>query len=78
MKTTIDSAGRIVIPKALREAVGLEPGAEVDVSVYGAGIQLVPGGRTAKLVREDGRLVATGEGTISDEDVFALIDAGRR
>ena len=26
MTTTIDSAGRIVVPKALREAMGLQPG----------------------------------------------------
>lgn len=26
MKTTIDSAGRIVVPKALRQALGLQPG----------------------------------------------------
>lgn len=78
MKTTIDAAGRIVIPKQLRDAVGLEPGAEVDVSLYGAGIQLIPGGRTARLVRKNGHLVATGEGILGDDDVFALIDAGRR
>jgi hypothetical protein len=30
------------------------------------------------LVEERGVLVATGEGTIDDEDVFGLIDAGRR
>lgn len=78
MKTTIDSAGRIVIPKPLRDAVGLEPGTEVDVSVYGAGIQLIPGGRTAKIIEEDGKPVITGETAITDADVFALIDAGRR
>jgi AbrB family looped-hinge helix DNA binding protein len=31
MKTTIDKAGRLVIPKKLRERAGLQPGAEVDV-----------------------------------------------
>lgn len=78
MKTTIDSAGRIVIPKQYRDAVGLTPGSEVDVSIYGAGIQLIPGGRTATLVEEDGYLVIDGETKITDADVFALIDAGRR
>jgi len=38
----------------------------------------VPTGRTARLVDEDGVLVATGDTTIDDDDVFALIDAGRR
>ena len=78
METTIDSVGRIVVPKALRDALGLVPGSTVDVSRYGAGLQLVPGGRTARLVEEAGALVATGETVIDDDMVFDLIDAGRR
>lgn len=31
MRTTIDSAGRVVVPKAVREAMGLTAGREVDV-----------------------------------------------
>ena len=31
MKTTIDSAGRIVVPKSLREALGLEPGQVLEI-----------------------------------------------
>lgn len=78
MEATIDSMGRVVVPKALRDALGLTPGTKVDISRYGAGLALVPGGRTARLVKEDGVLVATSETTIDDEIVFALIDAGRR
>jgi AbrB family looped-hinge helix DNA binding protein len=32
MRTTIDAAGRIVIPKKLRDEAGLSPGAEVEVT----------------------------------------------
>lgn len=78
MKATVDSVGRVVLPKPLRDALGLVPGSTVDISRYGAGLQLVPTGRTARLVDEDGVLVATGETTIDDHDVFALADAGRR
>ena len=39
MKTTIDSIGRIVVPKALRDALGLRAGSTVDISRYGAGLQ---------------------------------------
>lgn len=71
--------GRIVVPKALRERLGLTPGTRVDISAYGTGLQIVPAGRTARLVRDaDGRLVATGDTTIDDDTVFTLIDAGRR
>ncbi len=31
MRTTIDSAGRIVVPKSVREAMGLSAGREIDV-----------------------------------------------
>jgi AbrB family looped-hinge helix DNA binding protein len=78
MKTSIDSVGRIVVPKALRDALGLIPGSTVDISRYGAGLQLIPTGRTARLVDEAGVLVATGDTKIDDDDIFALIDAGRR
>ena len=78
METTIDAAGRIVVPKALRDALALTPGSTVDVSRYGAGLQIVPAGRTAELVDEDGVLVAGGDTPIDDETVFGLIDADRR
>jgi AbrB family looped-hinge helix DNA binding protein len=78
VKTSIDAAGRVVVPKALRDALGLAPGSTLDISRYGAGLQLVPAGRTARLVDEAGALVATGDAEIDDDDVFALIDAGRR
>jgi AbrB family looped-hinge helix DNA binding protein len=31
MKSTIDGAGRIVVPKALRLALGLKPGQELEI-----------------------------------------------
>ena len=78
METTIDSGGRVVIPKAMRDALGMTAGTTVDISFYGAGIQLVPHGRTARIVEENGVLVGTGTQIVDDEVVFALIDAGRR
>ena len=78
METSIDSVGRIVIPKPLRDALGLTAGSTVDISRYGAGLQLLPTGRTARLVDDSGVLVATGDTVIDDADVFGLIDTGRR
>lgn len=78
MEAVVDQNGRIVLPKAIRDALGLLPGTKVDISPYGAGAQLVPTGRTARLVEEDGVLVAAGETPVDDDVMFALMDADRR
>ncbi len=78
MKGKVDSVGRIVVPKPLRDALGIVPGSTVDISRYGAGLQLVPSGRTARLVDQGGVSVVAGETQIDDDVVFDLIDAGRR
>ena len=39
---------------------------------------MLPTGRTARLVDESGVLVAAADRVIDDEEVFALIDTGRR
>jgi AbrB family looped-hinge helix DNA binding protein len=78
VETTIDSLGRIVVPKALRDALGLSPGTTVDVSRYGAGLQLVVAGRTARLTEVDGELVADSTTPVTDDVVFGLLDSGRR
>lgn len=79
MKATVDAVGRILIPKQLRETLGLTPGSEVDISPYGSGLAVLPGGRTARIVlNEDGLPVATGTTVITDEIMYTLIDAGRK
>ena len=58
MKTTIDKAGRVVIPAAIRVRAGLAPGTEIDVSIEDGSVRLarkIPG---PKLVRVGKRLVA--------------------
>lgn len=79
MEAVIDSVGRTVLPKQLREALGLTPGTKVDISAYGSGVQITPGGRTARLEREaDGRLVSRGDTIVTDEMMYGLMDSGRR
>jgi AbrB family looped-hinge helix DNA binding protein len=78
VEISIDSVGRIVVPKPLRDALGLTPGSTVDISRYGAGLQVTPAGRVARLVLEDGVLVATGDTNVDDQVVFGLIDGLRR
>jgi len=78
MEAVVDQAGRIVVPKSIRDALGLLPGTKVDISPYGAGVQIVPAGRTARLVEEDGVLVSAGDTPVNDDILFGLIDAGRK
>ena len=78
MEATVDSLGRVVIPKALRDALGLMPGSKVDISsTHGGALQIVPLRHAARLVEEAGVLVATGETVIDDEVVFSLIGSAR-
>lgn len=80
MKTTIDRAGRVVIPAAIRARLGLRAGTPIEVTVDDLSIRLfrsVPG---PKLVRKNGRLVA--RPTVPDNkrpaiDIGALIDDER-
>jgi AbrB family looped-hinge helix DNA binding protein len=67
MKTTIDKAGRVVIPAALRDRLGLRPGTELDVIVDDFSIRLVRTVPGPKLVRVGNRWVA--RPTVKPEDV---------
>lgn len=42
MKTTIDRAGRIVVPKTLREALELAPGQEPDIAAREGRLEIQP------------------------------------
>jgi AbrB family looped-hinge helix DNA binding protein len=77
MKATIDSAGRLVIPKVLRDRLGLAQG-EVEVEADGADLRVRPVADDA-LDEQDGWLVVPAFGNrITDEDVRELRDADQR
>ena len=76
MRTTIDKAGRVVIPKPLRDALGLVPG-EVEVTHDGAGVRIAPVAGTGTTERR-GRLVIEGGVALTDDDVRSLRLADQR
>jgi AbrB family looped-hinge helix DNA binding protein len=77
MKATIDKAGRLVIPKALRDRLGLRPG-EVEVVADGAALRVEP--LADESLEEKGeRLVIPASGVaLGDEEIQSLRDADQR
>ena len=55
MKTTIDTAGRLVIPKDIRQQAGLRPGMPLDVRLREGRIEIEPAPLEVKLEKR-GRL----------------------
>jgi len=77
LKTTIDGAGRIVIPKALRERYGLDEGAEVEIIAAPDGITLIPSRTERRIVRR-GRVLAIDTGAeTAPLEAFAVESARR-
>jgi len=77
MRATIDKAGRLVIPKRLRDHLGLRPG-EVEVTAEGTGLRVEPVAGES-LDEREGRLVIPASGVQIDDDlVRSLRDAGQR
>ena len=77
MRTTIDRAGRVVIPKALREEVGMWSG-DVEIVVDGSGLRIEPV-TTDDLDRQSGRAVIPASGNrLSDDHIRALRYADQR
>lgn len=60
MIITIDSAGRLVVPKSLREQFNLTPGCDLEIEAVGEGIRLRRADAEPALVRKQGILVHHG------------------
>ena len=77
MRTTIDKAGRLVIPRSLRDKIGLAGGGEVELELDGAAVRIEPvsGGDLKEVA---GLLVIPAAATLlTAAAVRELIDADR-
>lgn len=77
MRTTIDKAGRVIIPAAVRARLGLVPG-PVDIVIDGTGVRIdVPA--PDHLVERDGRIMIGADGpALTAEDIRELRLADQR
>ena len=74
----IDSSGRMVIPRTIREQLHLRSGSRLHLEVRGEGVFLAPlPDEDARLVKRGGRLVIHTSKTLGDEDVRSAIVADR-
>jgi AbrB family looped-hinge helix DNA binding protein len=58
MRTKIDSAGRLVVPKALREALSLTPGQPLEARITDGRLEIEPAATPMRLVRRGRGVVA--------------------
>jgi AbrB family looped-hinge helix DNA binding protein len=58
ISATIDKGGRVVVPKAVRERLGLLPGTEVQLTEGDGVLEVAPAPTPMRLVEREGRVVA--------------------
>jgi AbrB family looped-hinge helix DNA binding protein len=81
MKNAIDSAGRVVIPKALRDSLGLHSGRRVEIRERDGHIEIEAASSPMTLVRRGRRVAARaarGIAPLTDEAVRETIERTRR
>lgn len=81
MRTTMDAAGRVVIPKSLREAIGLGDGGEVEIQLVDGALLVAPPMVRKRLEDRDGRATIIADESLpplADGVVRAVLDAVRR
>ena len=79
MRTTIDGAGRLVVPKPLREELGFSPGMELELDAVDGRLEVaVPSRVRVERGPHGVRFAAAEDDTLTTEQVRALIERGRR
>jgi AbrB family looped-hinge helix DNA binding protein len=81
MKTTIDRAGRLVVPKKIREEAGISPGSELTIRVADGRIEIEPAPLEVRLVKRGKLTVAVPRKRVpplTDEIVGRTLDQLRR
>jgi AbrB family looped-hinge helix DNA binding protein len=51
-QTTIDSAGRLILPQEVRDEAGIVPGMDLRITVQGGRIEIEPAPREVRIVKK--------------------------
>lgn len=81
MLRTIDKAGRVVVPKAMRDALGLASGGQVEVDIDDGRIVISPMSVPKHLEMRNGRPVVVADGPVpplTTEMVREVLESIRR
>jgi AbrB family looped-hinge helix DNA binding protein len=73
----IDAAGRLVVPKAIRDELGLTTPGAVEIDIEADGATLRPRRPRGELCDEEGLLVVSVGRPVTDDEVLAAIRADR-
>ena len=80
METTIDAAGRLVVPKAIRDRLGLRAGSRVILEERDGAVVIEPAPVPTRLVRRGNGLVLVADGpipTLTQERVRDVLESIR-
>lgn len=81
MRTAIDAAGRVIVPKALRDELGLTAGRELEIRARDGVLVIEPIPTPVTLVKRGKRLVAkpdTKLPELTQDAVRAALEGSRR
>lgn len=81
MRVAIDAAGRIVVPKALRDELGLTPGTELEISAGDRGLEVVVAPTPMRLEEHGHGVVAVADRqlpVLTAEEVRRTLERVRR
>ena len=80
MRSTIDKAGRVVIPAPIRDRAGLKPGTPLEVTADDTGVRIERVASPPRLMKLGRRLVARPTAPVEtrpEVDVAALVEDER-
>ena len=77
MQTTVDKFGRIIIPKKIRDHLGLEPGTSVEIEEDKGRLVFTVAHEQPMLEYEDGILIYTGTLTGDVDETLSQVRGNR-